>query len=365
MTEWRNLLPSQEDLAGQLLFIGVEGTAMNPDLRRRLEAVRPGGIILFARNLQDAPQVAAFCRDLHSALPVPPFLAIDQEGGRVSRLKGILPPIPANLSLARAAGPDALVRDHGRQTGRALALLGFNLNFAPVLDLSEAESPNGIGDRAYGADPEVVGRLARVFLEAQAAAGALGCGKHFPGLGGGRVDSHLDLPRIDRSAEEIWREDLLPYRRLHDALPMVMVGHAHYPALQGSEPRPATLSREVVTGILRAKVGYRGVALTDDLEMGAVDQHRPAGEVALEALEAGNDLVMFCKSWERIEEAHRAIARALKTGGLSPARADAALSRILSLKERLPRPGSAPAFDPGSFAEICRSLGRLEEGLRA
>jgi beta-N-acetylhexosaminidase len=365
MMEWRNLLLSQEDLAGQLLFIGVEGTAMNPDLRRRLEAVRPGGIILFARNLQDAPQVAAFCRELQSALPVPPFLAIDQEGGRVSRLKGILPSIPTNLSLARAAGPDALVRQHGSQTGRALALLGFNLNFAPVLDLSEAESPNGIGDRAYGTDPEVVGRLARVFLDAQAAAGVPGCGKHFPGLGAGRVDSHLDLPCIDRSAEEIWREDLLPYRLLHDALPMVMVGHAHYPALQGSEPRPATLSPEVVTDLLRAKVGYRGVTLTDDLEMGAVDQRRPAGEVVLEALEAGNDLVMFCKSWERIEEARGAIARALKTGVLSPARLDTALSRILSLKERLPRPGSAPAFEPGPFAEACRTLGRLEEGLRA
>ena len=364
MKEWRNLSLSQEDLAGQLLFVGVEGTTMGPDLRRRLEAVRPGGVILFARNLESAPQVATFCRELLSFLTVPPFLAIDQEGGRVSRLKGILPPIPANLSMARSSRPGALVREHGSQTGRALALLGFNLNFAPVLDLSEAESPNGIGDRAYGTDPEVVGRLARLFLDAEAAAGVPGCGKHFPGLGGGRVDSHLDLPRIDRSADELWREDLLPYRRLRDTLPMVMVGHAYYPAFQGSEPRPATLSREVVTDLLRKKIGYRGVALTDDLEMGAVDQRRGAGDVVLDALKAGSDIVMYCKSWERIEEAHGAILRALKTAALSPARLNSSLSRILSLKERLLRPGDAPAFDPGPFAEICRSLGSLEEGLR-
>ncbi len=365
MNDRRNLLSSPEDLAGQLLFAGVDGIAMTPGLRRDLEAVRPGGIILFARNLQDAAQVAAFCRDLRSALPVPPFLAIDQEGGRVSRLKGILPPIPANLSMAAAAGPIPLVRAHGEQTGRALALLGFSLNFAPVLDLSEAESPNGIGDRAYGSDPEAVARLARVFLEAQALAGIPGCGKHFPGLGGGRVDSHLDLPRIERSAGEIWEEDLLPYRRLGDALPMVMVGHAHYPALQGSEPRPATLSREVVTSLLRKRLGYRGVVITDDLEMGAVDQRRPAGDVAIEALKAGNDLVMFCKSWERVEEARHAVARALKTGALSPSLAEAAVSRILALKSGLPGPGTPPAFEPDRFAEACRGLGLLEENLKA
>jgi beta-N-acetylhexosaminidase len=364
VNQWRRLLHSPDDLAGQLLFAGVEGTSLGPDLRRRLEAVRPGGIILFARNLENASQVGAFCRELLSSLPIPPFLAIDQEGGRVSRLKGILPPIPANLSMARAPRPDALVREHGSQTGRALALLGFNLNFAPVLDLSGAESPNGIGDRAYGTDPEVVGHLARIFLEGQEAARVPGCGKHFPGLGGGTVDSHIDLPRIERSADEMWREDLLPYRRLRDALPMVMVGHAHYPSLQGAEPRPASLSREVVGGLLRERIGYRGVVLTDDLEMGAVDRRRPAGEVAHDALEAGNDMVMYCNSWDRVEEAHGALARALRAGTLPSARLESSLSRILALKERLPRPGSAPLFDPGLFAAVCRNLGRLEVDLR-
>ena len=365
MNQWPRILRSPDDLAGQFLFAGVEGTSLGPDLRRRLDAVRPGGIILFSRNIEEAAQVGAFCRELHSSLPVPPFLAIDQDGGRVSRLKGILPPIPANLSMARASRPDALVREHGSQTGWALALLGFNLNFAPVLDLSGAESPNGIGDRAYGTDPEEVGRLARIFLEAQESAGVPGCGKHFPGLGGGTVDSHVDLPRIDRSADEMWREDLLPYRRLRDVLPMVMVGHAHYPSLQGGEPRPASLSREVVAGLLRERIGYRGVVITDDLEMGAVDRRRPAGEVVLDALDAGNDMVMYCNSWGRVEEAHAALASALKAGTLSSARIESSLSRILALKEQLPPPGRAPLFDPAPFGEVCRNLGRLEEVLRS
>jgi len=362
---WQRQNFSEEDQAGQLLFVGVDGTTLDAELSRKLNRVRPGGIILFARNLRDASQVAGFCSELRSFLPVPPFLAIDQEGGRVSRLRGIFPPIPDNLSLARAQRPDTLVREHGAQTGRGLSLLGFNVNFAPVLDLSEADDPNGIGDRAYGADPLEVARLARIFLESQGLAGVLGCGKHFPGLGGGRVDSHLDLPRIERSAEELWREDLLPYRRLGEALPMVMVGHAYYPALQGKVPGPATLSGQVVGELLRGKIGYPGIILTDDMEMGAVDQGLPPGQAALQALSAGNDLVMYCKSWERIEEAHDNLVRALRSGSLSPARVEASLSRILPFKERLPLPGSTSAFDAGTFAEVCGNLGRLEGGLRA
>ncbi|PYQ12561.1 MAG: hypothetical protein DMH00_05635 [Acidobacteria bacterium] len=207
---------SDSQIAGQLLVVGIDGTVLDAELGRRLQTVCPGGIILFARNLVTAPQVAALCRDLSTALPLPPFLAIDQEGGRVNRLKGIFPSIPANLSLAQSPAAEDLVRDHANQTGTGLRLLGFNLNFAPVLDLSEENSPNGIGDRAYGSDPGRVAHLARIFLGAQDAAGVLGCGKHFPGLGGGTVDSHRELPVIPRSAEGLWNGDLLPYRELWD-----------------------------------------------------------------------------------------------------------------------------------------------------
>lgn len=355
----------ERDQAGQLLFVGVEGSVMDSSLERDLRRIRPGGIILFSRNLRDAPQVADFCRALHSISAIPPFLAIDQEGGRVSRLKGIFPPIPANLLMSRSREAESLIGEHGRMTGRGLAILGFNLNFAPVLDLSPSDSPNGIGDRAYGEDPEMVSRLARVFLDRQREAGVLGCGKHFPGLGGGNVDSHLDLPRIGRPAEALWKEDLAPYRRLREELPMVMVGHAYYPALQGTSRVPATLSRAMVTDLLRSRIGYAGVAVTDDLEMRAVDQKRPAGDVVREAIEAGNDLVMYCNSWERVEEAHASLARALKTGRIGRARLQDTLSRIFALKNSLAGPRQIPDFDAPGFAEVCRSLGSLEGRLTA
>ncbi len=365
MRRWDPAFLSESDLAGQLFFVGVDGTALDPELSRKLRTVAPGGVILFARNLQDALQVAIFCRELLSSLPLPPFLAIDQEGGRVNRLKGIVPAIPPNLVLARGRGARSLVRDHGRETGRALALLGFNLNFAPVLDLSDADIPNGIGDRAYGDDPAEVADLARLFLEAQGASGVLGCGKHVPGLGGARVDSHQDLPRIDLSAEELWDRDLAPYRLLREKLPLVMVGHAHYPAVQGPAPGPATLSREIVAGLLRGRIGYPGIILTDDLEMGAVDQRRPPGDLVLEALTAGNDMVMICKSWDRIEQAHAAVVRALRTGALSRPRIEDSLSRILSLKKALPLTARAPDFDPVLFEEACGALGSLGNRLRS
>ena len=352
---------SDSQRAGQLLVVGVEGTSLDDNLKTRLQSVAPAGIILFARNLIDSSQVAAFCRELFEILPIPPLLAIDQEGGRVNRLKGIFPPIPSNSALAEKPKNEDLIRRHARDTGRGLRLLGFNLNFAPVLDLSEADAPNGIGDRAYGNDPGQVVRMADIFLSAQADEGVLGCGKHFPGLGGAVVDSHLELPIISRSADQIWKEDLHPYRALREKLPIIMVGHAYYPSLQGRSAHPATLSEVVVRELLREKIGYRGVILTDDLEMGAVDQQRSAGEVVLQALKAGNDLVMYCKTWDRIEEAHAALTRALRTGSLPKRRVEDSLTRILSLKSRLVPPGKLPAFDRAGFEMVCQSLLQLEQ----
>jgi beta-N-acetylhexosaminidase len=354
-----NLTDSQR--AGQLLVIGIDGTRLDGNLKDRLQAVTPGGIILFARNLQDASQVAAFCRELNEILPIPPLLAIDQEGGRVNRLKGIFPAIPSNFSLAERPSAEALVRQHAQNTGQGLRQLGFNINFAPVLDLSLSTSPNGIGDRAYGDDPDRVVRMAGIFLQAQALAGVLGCGKHFPGLGGAVVDSHLELPVIPRSAEQIWSEDLHPYRALREELPMVMVGHAFYPALQGKSPQPATLSEAVVRKLLRERIGYRGVILTDDLEMGAVDQQKSAGEVVLQALRSGNDLVMYCKTWDRVEEAHATLTRALRSGSLARRQVDESLTRLFSLKERLSPAGQMPAFDLSEFDRVCRSLHQLDQ----
>ncbi len=332
MTPPRDL--PMEDKIGQLFWIGFQGTAMNPVLASLLKRVRPGGLILFSRNIQNARQIRDLTDALFGAIRIPPFIALDQEGGRVSRLKDILGPTPAPFDLARRARPEAAVELHASATAAALKSLGFNVNFAPVLDLSGPDPSNGIGDRAFGDAPLTVCRLARVVLEAHLRAGILPVGKHFPGLGSARGDTHLALPIIRKQRALLWREDLLPFRRLSRRLPMIMAGHACYPAFQGHHTSPATLAPEIVDVLLRRRIGFRGLILTDDLEMGAVDQEEGAGTQALRALAAGNDGLMFCGSEDTIVEARNTVLAAVQDGDIDPARIDRSVRRILGRKRR-------------------------------
>ncbi|HXH28787.1 MAG TPA: glycoside hydrolase family 3 N-terminal domain-containing protein, partial [Candidatus Polarisedimenticolia bacterium] len=291
------------DRVGQLLWIGFEGTTPGADLERLVRRVRPGGLILFGRNIVSAPQVRALNDALFRMLKVPPFLALDQEGGRVNRLRPILGATPSPLALATLPQPRRAVERHAVATALALKSLGFNVNFAPVLDLSGPDPDNGIGDRAFGTDPLRVAELAARFLRVHLRAGVIPIGKHFPGLGAARADTHRTLPVIRAGRDHLWRRDLLPYRRLRRQLPGVMVGHAYYPQLQGRRPSPASLARPVVEGLLRRRIGYRGLVLTDDLEMGAVDAAMDGGDRALAALLAGSDGLMFCRDVDRILQA--------------------------------------------------------------
>lgn len=319
---------------GQLLWIGFEGSTLTAELLELLREIRPGGLILFARNIESAPQVGALNRALLRTLDPPPFIAVDQEGGRVSRLRGLLGPTPAAFALGRRPDAARAVARFAAATARALRSLGFNVNFAPVLDLSEPGLPNGIGDRAFSADPGRVAALARVFAREHLRCSVLPVGKHFPGLGGARADTHEILPAIETPRTDLWRRDLLPYRRLRRALPMLMAGHAFYPTLQKNGPSPASLSRAVVGDLLRRRLGYRGLLLTDDLEMGAVDQTLDGGEQALRAFDAGGDGLMFCRTRERIREAHARLRQAAASRELDPRRLEASLRRIEALKRR-------------------------------
>ncbi len=322
------------DQAGQLLWIGFDGVSFGPSLASLLRRVRPGGIILFGRNIESARQVRSLTDALFGALRVPPFIALDQEGGRVNRLKPILGPTPAPHALARMPSPAEAVRRHSAATALALKSLGFNVNFAPVLDLFRSDQGNGIGDRSFGEDARTVADLAGLFVKVHLDAGVVPVGKHFPGLGSARSDTHLTLPVIRRSRALLLKRDLLPYRRLRKTLPIVMVGHAYYPSLQGRKPLPATLSRQVVGALLRRRIAYRGLVLTDDLEMGAIGSEADPGRVALEALRAGSDAVMFCGSQEKIIAAHDAILGVLKSGGPAARALRPPLRRALALKAR-------------------------------
>ena len=249
---------------------------------------------------------------------------------------------------------------HAEATAIALRCLGFNVNFAPVLDLSGPGLDNGIGDRALGRDPAKTALLAALIARSHLRAGIIPVGKHFPGLGAARFDSHRALPIIRRSRALMLKRDLMPFRRLRATLPMVMVGHAYYPALQGRKPRPASFSPSIVQGLLRTRLAFRGIVLTDDLEMGAVDQKLHGGEQALAAYAAGHDGLMFCQSEDRILEAHEALLDALERGELAEAQLRARLRRIYRVKERHLLSRRRPRYSVGSMARarfLLESLG--------
>ena len=326
---------SLREQVGQLLWIGFEGTTYSKDLARLVKDVAPGGVILFGRNLTADPrQIRALTDALHRALPIPPFIALDQEGGRVSRLREVIGATAPPAALAARCDATVAVRRQSEATAVVLCGLGFNVNFAPVLDLSAPDARNGIGDRAFGDAPRSVALLAGLFAAAHTRSGVLPVGKHFPGLGGAQADTHLSLPVIRRTRAALLRQDLLPYRRLRRSLPILMIGHACYPAVQGRSDQPASLSPAVIEGLLRRTLGYRGLVLTDDLEMGAIDQSLPAGAQALMAFQAGSDGLMFCRSEDRIRQASAALVAAVQAGEISPARLRASLRRVLALKQR-------------------------------
>jgi len=317
-------------------MVGIPGPSLDPATRDRLTDLRPAGVILFGRNLTTPQSLVELIAEL-GRLPAPPvLLAIDQEGGRVSRLEPWIGVTPTARELARRGSAEA--QRFGRLTGEALSALGFNVDFAPVLDLSETDAPNGIGDRSFGTDPRAVIELAGAFLDGLQAAGVAGCLKHFPGLGCTRVDSHVELPRVDRGADELERLDLAPYLALAPRAASVMIGHGHYPAWDPGSPLPASGSAAIVRGLLRERLGYRGLVVSDDLLMGAVARHDEDGAFAVQALAAGCDLLLYCADLARAELASTALERAAEADPEFGERLERASEAVERLSRRWPAP---------------------------
>jgi beta-N-acetylhexosaminidase len=310
---------SLHQAAGSLLVAGLGGTELTGLERAWLKLVRPAGIILFRRNIADSRQARALLGEA-AALCAPHGLrCVDVEGGTVDRLRDALAPMPSAQAVARAGraltlsqkarkdgAPQTFAREHGELVARAVQAFGFNTPLAPVLDLALPESAPVMQTRCAAPTAAGVVEYARAFLAGLAAQGVAGCGKHFPGLGAGTLDSHLETPSIRRAERDLWREDLEPYRALRDALPMVMVGHAAYPATRGKE-RPASVSAFWIETVLRKRIGYRGIVLSDDLEMGGILKFMPIEEAAIAAILAGSDLIEICHSPELILRADEAL----------------------------------------------------------
>lgn len=297
---------------GQLMLVGLAGTALDATERAWLRLIKPSGVVLFRRNIEDAAQVPALLADVSAAVADGPlFRAIDVEGGLVDRLRDLLAPMPSPAAVA-ATGAKKLYREHGRLIGEELRLLGLNTTFAPVLDLRTAASAEVMRTRVVDGGPKAVLAYAEAFLTGLHKAGVLGCGKHFPGLGGGALDSHHATPSIDRTWKQLWEEDLLPFRKLYRALPFLMVSHATYPQAFGKpdrQPLPASISPFWIERILLRKIGYRGLVVSDDMEMGGILHHAPMDEAAVAAIAAGTHLIEICKDPGLILTAYEAILR--------------------------------------------------------
>ncbi len=299
---------SRPESAGQLLIIGFDGLEMSPRLGSLLKEIQPAGVILFARNIESAEQTRLLQRDCQRCVASPLFICVDLEGGTVDRFRDVLGPTPSAAEVF-ATGDRKLYRKHGRIIGENCRALGFNVDFAPVLDLGFEASRSVMTSRTVSPKPlETIG-YARSFLTGLRAAKVLGCGKHFPGLGEGTLDSHHALPVIAKPLTKLWSEDLLPYRTLRNALPFVMVAHAGYPEVT-SDNTPASISKLWVSDFLRKRIGYRNLIVSDDLEMGGVLAAASIGRAAVQSILAGSDLCLVCHREERVLEVHEELTRA-------------------------------------------------------
>jgi beta-N-acetylhexosaminidase len=331
MTE-RNKDSVVRDDFGQLLIIGLDGTEMTPRLASLLTRVQPAGVILFARNITGAEQTHTLLRECQKCVETPLFACVDLEGGKVDRFRNVLGPAPSPADVF-ATGDRTLFRKHGRMIGENCQALGFNVDFAPALDLAFEASRSVMSSRAVSDDPKKVISYAKDFLRGLGDAGVLGCGKHFPGLGEGNLDSHHELPVIEKPFKKLWEEDLVPYRTMRRELPFVMVSHAAFPAVT-KERTPASLSKKWITDILRKKIGYRGLVCSDDLEMGGVLAAGPIEQAAIGHIRAGGDLGLICHQEEFIVRAYEAMVREGEQDRRFRDRVEESAKRVLAFKKK-------------------------------
>jgi beta-N-acetylhexosaminidase len=320
---------------GQHLFVGLPGLELSADARRLLNTIQPGGVVLFARNVGSAAQLRALCDSLRNELPSRPLLGIDQEHGRVNRLRNVIGEAPTIPDLKKS-GDAQRAEDFGSATGRCLREFGIDIDFAPVLDLelSDQQTDNGLRERCWGKTADEVVRWAGAFLEGLEREGVTACPKHFPGLGGATRDSHEALPVINRTREQLLSEDVVPFVRLMPRCAMIMVGHGHYPAFDGEKPRPASLSPSIITALLRRQLGFTGLVVTDDMDMGAISQFGSVGQAVVEAFHAGADIMLVCHNAEKMLAAHEALTKAVESGRITRERLAQAQERIQQFRDK-------------------------------
>jgi beta-N-acetylhexosaminidase len=363
-------------LAGQVLIVGFPAGPLPDSLARLASQNAIGGFILFRRNLvtggsdgtaplqRSAEQLSlAQIADQHAALidacrsPLPPLIAIDQEGGRVARLKAPVLELPP-MRVLGALDDIELTFRAGRTLGRQLKALGVSLNFAPVLDVDSNPANPVIGDRSFGSDPERVARHGASFARGLQSAGIAACGKHFPGHGDTELDSHLALPRVRLALDRLNGIELLPFALAHEACASIMTAHVVFDAIDPD--RPATLSPSALS-ILRERIGYRGLIVSDDLEMRAIIDHHGIGDAACDAIASGCDALLVCSEPELTLQAHGALLERAARDATFRARLEDAARRCKALRttfraEPLPGHRITELFSEGELCDEARAL---------
>ncbi len=324
--------PSAHSQIGQLLIVGFDGTEMSPRLASLLTKIQPAGAILFARNIKTAEQTHTLLRECQKCVPTPLFTCVDLEGGTVDRFRSVLGSAPSPAEVF-ATGSRTLFRKHGRVIGENCRALGLNVDFAPVLDLACKASRAVMGSRAVSDDPKQVITYAREFLRGLGDAGVLGCGKHFPGLGEATLDTHHELPSVKKPLRKLWDEDLVPYRLLWRELPMVMISHAAYPKVT-ADRTPASLSKKWITDILRKKIRYNGLIVSDDMEMGAVLKFAPIEQAVVQHIRAGGDLALICPKEEMVVRGYEALVHEAERDRKFVQQVRESAGRVLAFKKK-------------------------------
>lgn len=327
---------SLPQLCGQLIVGGFPGTELPEALSTELLAGRRAGVILFKRNLPDAETAHELSSSVVDACPdeLPPFIGVDQEGGRVARFGEPVIQLPP-MRVLGGIGDRDLVQRAAAALAAELSAIGINLDFAPVLDVDSNPKNPIIGDRSFGNDPDTVARLGRAFIRGLQEGSVLACGKHFPGHGDTKKDSHVDLPVVGRSKEQLDAVELPPFRAAsHGGLAAMMTAHVVYEELDPGVP--ATLSRPICTGLLRTELGFGGVLFSDDLEMRALSDRYSIEQSAVAAVRAGCDALLICSDLELQKRAHAALVDKATTDDSFHSRCNEAVARSLAARRQTP-----------------------------
>lgn len=351
---------SLDEKVGQLFFVGFNGKAITPQFRKHLQFLKPGAVIIFGRNIKSLKQIAGLNNELQqvslSASGVPLFIAVDQEGGGVSRIH-TSPSMPSAFTIGQTNDP-TLAFQAGKVTGELLSLLGFNMNLAPVLDVTDDKLRSFIGTRSFSDSPHKIGNMGVAFAHGLSEGKVIPVAKHFPGHGPISLDSHHTTPERQITLEELSTSDLVPFNQFAAAKFQsgIMVAHIAYPKIDKSG-LPATFSKTLVTSVLKEQLQYEGLILTDDVEMGGAAVFKKLEDRAVAAVNAGNDLIMFGWNQKAQVRAKRAIVRAVQSGKISMDRINQSVQKILAHKERSLVPQTRSL---ASLPSIKDSLGKIE-----